>query len=131
MKAFKILSIVALLLLLASGLWALHSKNTVDNGVKTQGTVTQILPQGRGYTPEVTYIVEGKTYTYHSWSSQSPSPYQVGDPIEIYYDPNDPAQASLNSFISLWFGPLMLAGAGMLDLITSFVFYSIACRKAL
>jgi hypothetical protein len=38
--------------------------------------------------------------------------YEVGDRVEVFYDPDDPSNVVLNDFNMLWVGPLVVGGLG-------------------
>jgi hypothetical protein len=82
---------------------------------KVQGRVVQLTVgrKGRIY-PEVAYTFGGKTY--HVRSSSSSSSSRIGDPVELFVPPNDPDQATINSFSEMWLGSVLtgLLGAGCL-----------------
>lgn len=86
----------------------------------------------RTYYPEITYrwTVDGQVHTGSRWSLGESHPdyrerqeaaaaaadYRTGAPIEVFYDPDDPASAVLDrslqggAFVPLPLGLLMLAG---------------------
>ena len=45
--------------------------------------------------------------------SSRPAPYQVGEQVEIIYDPNKPQKAHINRFLYRWFQVLMVFGFGV------------------
>ena len=97
----------------------------VDTAVRTKGEVVDVkrIEETRrrdGRTrEEVTYypVVEfddgdGQTHEFRSSAGSNPPAYSEGDRVEVLYDPGDPQQASINSFTSLWVGPLVTGGLG-------------------
>jgi hypothetical protein len=43
-----------------------------------------------------------------------PSPFAVGDPVDVAYEPADPANAKIVSFWTLWFLPDAMVALGLL-----------------
>jgi hypothetical protein len=41
-----------------------------------------------------------------------PASYRVNDSVQVFYDPENPTKASINSFGSLWVLPLIFSGLG-------------------
>lgn len=53
------------------------------------------------YCPLVRYTTRsGKDYTYDSNFCSSPPAYDVGEQVEIYYDPDDPGSGQIKGFWS-------------------------------
>lgn len=66
------------------------------------------------YTPTYQYAYKGKLYTHISTTSTSSKDYEIGDPVEILIDPEDPKEILINSFMVKWFLPLLLGFMGTL-----------------
>ena len=66
----------------------------------------------------------------HSSTSSSPPAYEVNEKVEVLYLAEQPEEAKLNGFFSLWGIPLVLGIIGIMDLLMSVVFFIIALRKA-
>jgi len=115
-KSTRILSLVATLLLIVSAVWGGISYTFIHSATQTTGQVIGLETQGRGFSPRIQFTTEaGEVLDFKPMSSQSPSPYQVGDTVTVYYFPEAPEAAKLGSFISLWFGPMMLGIAGFIN----------------
>ncbi|MCW5876693.1 MAG: DUF3592 domain-containing protein [Anaerolineales bacterium] len=54
------------------------------------------------YSPVFEYTVEGQQYGFESRNASSPPAYQVGQQVEILYNPEDPNDAVVNSFFEMW-----------------------------
>ena len=104
--------------------WALFSHDSLDvlqtswhlrsNGKLTTGTITDLeeIPGGKpGYMATYKLIVEfevdGNTYTVKSYSSYRVPDYNLGDPVQVIYDPKDPEIAQVDIFSERWLDPLL------------------------
>src|SRR5579859_4044031 len=97
----------------------------LTHGVKTQGVVVSVQrssrTQGRGGDVLIylNWKIEfsaatGKKYEFYvSAASGFVLQPKVGDAINVYYDPSDPAHAQLGTFYQMWFIPILLTLAGM------------------
>ena len=94
--------------------WALYdgykSFDLVNNGVSTVGTVTNLQeihePDAPNtFKPIIQYKVGNQTYTFIGGNSSSPSAYQIGEGIELFYNPAEPENAQINTWYELWFFP--------------------------
>jgi len=82
-----------------------------DSAVKTSGTVIDLIAKGGSksttYSPVVTYNDKaGVKHRYVSNVSSSPAGYNIGDQVEIYYNPNDPDDAKIAGWRE-YFGALI------------------------
>ncbi len=98
----------------------------VAHSEKAQGIVTGLHPVRRlrinateqnriSYFPIVAFQTqEGKPIHFESnVGAGGYGPYEVGDEVEVLYDPKNPTDARINSFIQLWLigiFPLVLGG---------------------
>ncbi len=59
--------------------------------------------EGTVYFPVFTFTdAQGTVHTIHSSSGSSPPDYEVGDSVPVLYSPNDPENAKIDSFFSVW-----------------------------
>ncbi len=66
---------------------------------------------------------KGEIIEFKSKTSSKPPSYSVGENVSVLYDPNNPYNAEINSFISLWFAPILFLGFGIIfSGIGSFIF---------
>ncbi|MBB4802442.1 hypothetical protein HNP37_002515 [Flavobacterium nitrogenifigens] len=122
MKAFSIFNYVFSLIgagLLAGAIYLYVDKQAfLEKAETTQGTVIEMIPKrskdSTTYSPVVSFITKsGQTITYTSSVSSNPPSYDVGENVEIFYDPANPNDAEINGFVSLWLGVLILGGIGI------------------
>ena len=92
--------------------------------VKADGVVTDFkFSQSRGsrsgggtYAPVVTFKTgDGRKVNLISPFGSSKPGYNLGDHVGVLFDPADPEQAHIDSFMSKWFGVLMLGGMGLVS----------------
>jgi hypothetical protein len=116
------------------------TKHFLAHAVDAQGTVIELERRestdsdGRSSTmfyPVVEFQTDtGKKIIFHESSGSNPPAYAVGDSTPILYTPENPSEASINSFLSLWLGALIFSFLGsMFSLIGGSIVFSIL-RKA-
>ena len=123
-----------LLILLGTGLLGLgifqffRQTRKIRQAVKAEGVVTQLIrvrarnsyvriktetgtklePKYR-YRAQVRFTTEtGQKINLSSPVSYRPARHQVGEKVEVLYDPHNPAAAQVNGFWELWFLTFML-----------------------
>jgi hypothetical protein len=112
------------LVMFVGGIW--HVREAVillDTTQKTAGTVLE-LKQERGVRgmrqdhPIVRFVVSetGREAIFKSKVGLWPSPFEVGEVVEVAYDPDNPEQAEINSFWTIWLPPLGVMAFGLLCL---------------
>lgn len=105
-------------------IWALFSHDSLDilqtswylrsNGELTTGTITDLeeVPSVKpnssaSYRLIVEFDVDGKTYTVKSYSPYRVPDYNLGDNVQVIYDPNNPETAQVDIFSERWLYPLL------------------------
>ncbi|MBL8076816.1 MAG: DUF3592 domain-containing protein [Anaerolineales bacterium] len=114
------------ILLAGFGLFMLwRSLQLRRKGLFTIGTVTRV--EWRRRVPVVTVrfmTTRNKTIIFSpgGWTSLNTSPfYQVGNPVPVLYDPNNPHDAVIYTFDFMWILPLALVGIGCFFIYQGFV----------
>jgi hypothetical protein len=82
------------------------------------------------YTPVFEYAFKGKKYTYVSTSSSNIKEYEVGEPLDILVDPENPSEVLVNSFMEKWFLPLLLGFMGALFSGLGYVVFAVLGKKS-
>lgn len=85
------------------------------DGVKTTGTIRRLIGSSlKGLNSVIIeYPIEGSNQLVQKQITVAGLPYQVGDKLPLYYDPNDPNKMIFDSgkgFIMLLIFTLLLAG---------------------
>ena len=60
------------------------------------------------YSPVVEFTANGQTYTFESDNASSPPAYQVGETVNVRYDPADPNTAQIDKLTERWLMPIIL-----------------------
>jgi hypothetical protein len=69
------------------------------------------------YRPVIRFETQnGATIEFISGIAMRPAPYEVGERVEVIYDPQNPRQAQISRFVNLWFYTLMLLFFGLFTL---------------
>ncbi len=69
----------------------------------TVGIVTELRPKDTGtFAPTIEYSVGNKTFTFYSSAGSNPPAFSHGQQVTMYYNPEDPNVAKINSFFYLW-----------------------------
>lgn len=102
---------------LAGGIfWGVKTQRFVASASRASGTVIELERRQSGddgptYYPVVRFTdAAGKDVTFTSSTGSNPPSKREGDKVDVLYDPKNPTEAELDSFFSLWFGPLMVGG---------------------
>lgn len=88
----------------------LHTVEMTNNGVRAVGLVADMVvnSDGRTQAPVVTFKLEdGSPHTYISSIFSSPPAYDIGEHVELWYDPNDPDKVVMSG-LDRWFAPMLL-----------------------
>lgn len=121
-KPVKLVATVFLIVglgLLVGGAYALSSTHEfIQKSETANGTVVD-LERSRSrrsttYHPVVRFTArDGKEYEVRSSAGSNPPGYRIGEGVRVFYDPDDPDHARIDSFFSLWGIPTMLGGMGL------------------
>ncbi len=70
--------------------------------------------------PVVDFTVRGQIYTFEGDNASYPPAYEVGEQVEIRYDPTNPNTAQIDSLFERWIFPIiiipaMIIGAAILN----------------
>jgi Protein of unknown function (DUF3592) len=98
------------------------SVNSVAHMSRGRGQVIDMVvhsgSKGSTYAPVIEYVADnGDTYRFTSDIYSSPPSHQVGDQVDVLYDPVHPIDARENAFLTLWLFPLVFGLPGMLIVI--------------
>lgn len=104
--------------------FAFSSRNLVNNGLRADGEVVDLIAiasksEGKttGWTwhPKVRFVDEtGRTITFISSSGSKPPAYNIGERAEVIYHKGKSHDAVMYNFFSLWGIPLIGAGLGLI-----------------
>lgn len=87
---------------------------------EVKGTVTEMVYNhssdgGGGYSPVYQFrTISGQMITVRDNLSTNPPMFQVGQTIDVLYDPENPQSARIKKFWSLYFTSILLCGMGLI-----------------
>lgn len=91
----------------------------VTTFVPAEGTVVDndmaFSGDGVAYVPIVKFLTHDEELVRFTDSAGTyPAQYDVGDRVDVFYNPEDVHDARIRTFGRLWFGPLWVTGIGLL-----------------
>lgn len=125
---------VGIVLIVIAAVLFINAKNFQAKAVAVEGLVTELREMSNTtnqpgqiraftYAPVIKYTTkEGQEFTYCSNNSSNPPAYAVGEKVQIYYDPSNPADAAMAG-ISGMLGSIICGGIGIVFLLFGGVFY--------
>lgn len=97
----------------------IHRWHEEQRMLQTTGSVVAV--SGKGCSSVTFYPRQGERVTFSSQVCSRPG-YDVGDSVELFYDPSEPQNAHIDSFVQNWFVSLILGGFGLLFMLGGLVF---------
>jgi hypothetical protein len=88
-----------------------------NEGLTTTGTVVRLEESDSGeggccvYSPVVEFTINGQTHSFESDNASDPPAYQVGEVVDVIYDPSDPDTAQINKWSERWLFPIIIIPA--------------------
>lgn len=104
--------------MLAGSVWLSNdTREFVASAEVADGKVVELNYQsssdGGAYYPVVRFKpVGGVEIEFESGLGSSPASYDRGESVSVLYDPSDPDNAEINSFMALWFAPIVVGFMG-------------------
>jgi len=89
--------------------WLLQTK-----GVTTPGIVTRLDERSSSeggcctYVPVVDFEVNDQVYTLEGDNASYPPAYEVGEQVDVRYDPTNPNTAQIDSLFARWLFPVII-----------------------
>ncbi len=118
-------------LLGVAGYFGYQSVSFVVNARTASGVVVSLEKSGSVYRPVVVFTTsDGRQVTLTDTHGTNPPSQKVNDTVEVYYLPDRPQQARLNSFLELWAGPVLLGAFAAFWLITGIASLSYGLGRA-
>ncbi|WP_295980192.1 DUF3592 domain-containing protein [uncultured Variovorax sp.] len=121
----------AVALVLCAIAWLLHHNTAsfIASASRTQGEVMRLLyvesserDESGTWKPLVRFKApSGEVVEFAPSSSSSPPAYKVGETVDVFFDPNDPQDAMLDGFFSLWGGAVITGGLGLVFMLVTAV----------
>lgn len=133
---YYLFAIVGLCLLGGSFYHYQERQAFLEKAESTQGTVIELIPTKSKNSTSYYSLVEFTTKTgekirFSSSISTNPPTYDVGENVEVLYDPLDPKRADINGFFSLYLMPLIFGILGTISSLIGFlnIFFANQKRK--
>ena len=108
--------LVASIALTGNTLLFLRTSVTATGTVVSNVRVEQRDSDGQvsiNFAPEFTFAgADGKAYTVTSATSSNPPEFAEGQAVRVLYDPMNPGTARIDSFLQLWFMPILFGAFG-------------------
>ncbi|MFI5660798.1 DUF3592 domain-containing protein [Streptomyces sp. NPDC051684] len=73
---------------------------------------------------------DGTPHTFRSSTGSNPPAYEQGERDEVLYRADDPEDARINGFLSLWLLPLIFGGIGLIVAAVAAVIAMVGRRRA-
>src|SRR5262249_12640203 len=106
-----VLALVGLALVLAAAWHALMQVGFLRRARTVAGQVIRLEPEQRGMRVAVFQFTDeaGGERTVWANTVANPPDYQVGDRVEVLFEPGQPERAIVRTFAALWAGALIIA----------------------
>ena len=105
-------------------LWGVYAAYTSwqlqSNGVTAPGTVVRLSERSDAeggcctYVPVIDFNVNDQVYTFEGDNASYPPAYEVGEQVNVRYDPTNPNTAQIDSFFERWIFPILIIPAMIL-----------------
>lgn len=100
------------------GVYALFTAYKLEtSGNTTTGTVIELEESSSNeggccvYSPVIEFQANGQTYTFEGDNASYPPAYQVGETVQVIYDPGDLNTAQINKWSERWLFPIIIIPA--------------------
>jgi hypothetical protein len=131
LKIASIVELFAFLVLGGISVYLYTTTNTfLSHASHAQGTVIDLLQHNSSEDSSVTYYPEikfidktGRSIEFYSNYSSNPPDYVKGDKVNLLYDPQNPRNAKVVSFTTIWLLPLVTFIVSIISLLISCGFY--------
>ena len=109
------------LFLAAFCLWGVYagyiSWRLQNEGLTTTGTVVRLEESNSSeggccvYSPVIEFNANGQTHSFEGDTASDPPDYEVGEVVNVIYDPSDPGTAQINKWTERWLFPIIIIPA--------------------
>jgi hypothetical protein len=122
-KVILLLSSLSIVFYAVAGTFYFQSQRLLKEGGTTSGTVLRLEASGKGasypivrFRPDNGEAIEGRGKV-----GSSPPEFKTGDTVPILYDKGDPKNWTINSWLNLYFLPVLFFAFGSGLTIASFI----------
>jgi hypothetical protein len=99
-------------------LWGVYAGYTSwrlqNEGLTTTGSVVRLEESNSSeggccvYSPVIEFSANGQTHSFEGDNASDPPAYQVGEVVNVIYDPADPSTAQINKWTERWLFPIII-----------------------
>ncbi|HEX9060963.1 MAG TPA: DUF3592 domain-containing protein [Clostridia bacterium] len=126
---FKIFFVIGSIFILTGSVLIINQILFLNKACSAEGTVIDMkMSKGKGHDKDTTFapvvqfkLTEGENITFTSSVGSSPPQFKIGDSVKVLYNPDNPGNAEINSFLSLWFLQIIFLFIGMVFFIISII----------
>ena len=116
-KVFFIFTIIGILMLAGAAFLSNSTYQFIQQAAIQTGTVVAIeqseSKDSYVYHPVVKFVTaDNQAIKFRSSIGSNPPSYRIGESVDVIYIPAEPHKAKINSFMSLWFVEIIVAGIG-------------------
>lgn len=139
-KIFAVFGIIGCLLLMVAVFLIIKQSAFVNHSQKTTGTVignaVSYSNDSNGNSSRYYHAVvvfadqSGQAIKFQSTLGSGSPSYQVGETVEVLYDPDKPNDAEINSFISIWLGAIIVSILGVIFSLVGFIYLIVVRKKS-
>jgi hypothetical protein len=122
--------VLAIILLVCGGTWTWKTTSFISSARQAVGKIEgyeqkKSTKRSRSggtrrtttHRPRFTFQDDqGREHKVTSSVGGSKGAFKVGEEVEVLYDPQNPTDARINTFIQMWLGPLVIGGVGLVFL---------------
>ena len=117
-----------LLPILAGGVFYTLRAGWIAEATQVDGIVVALAPSSRGSSPTVEFLVDGAPVRVTAVWSTNPPAYDVGESIQVTYDPADPTDALIGGAFARWWPVYVMAGTGLIFWVLASIAWIVSLR---
>ncbi|GAB2879421.1 hypothetical protein GCM10027046_04210 [Uliginosibacterium flavum] len=124
---------IGAVILIIALIWFANTRSFLSEAQRASGVILELVASESDdstvYHPVVGYQTpDGENRFFKSSAGSNPPAYDEGEEVEVLYSPAKPDDARINSFFSLWGGPLIVGGLGLIFFAVGVGIWVIALR---
>jgi hypothetical protein len=117
-----VFSLIGIAMLAGALYWVQNTRTFLAQASSAQGTVIDLVRSSSSssnssgtWAPVVRFVTaKGEKIEFTSGTSSNPPSYSKGENVEVLYDAGKPQDARIKGFVSLWLGPMIVGGIGLI-----------------
>jgi hypothetical protein len=106
-----------------AGFFAARTLSLVEGGESAPGVIVELRRSSKGGTrPVVEFTPKGRAaIRVEGGVSSTPPAYEIGERVQVHYDPDDPERMVIDGFLEMWFVPTLVGGLAGAELLAAAV----------